>query len=129
MQMQEKNEKKTLSTSINEKHIERIWERMTMIFGHKWASSYGERDDGTWLVGLGELTLEQISHGLNEVLKSDMEWPPSLSKFRQMCIGKQSGLTHNTAAYKYFPRDRMLEKKTDKEKARRELQAIREKLI
>jgi len=61
---------------------------MTEIFGHRWASTYGDQDSGTWLQGLGGLTPEQVAHGLGVVMEVGEEWPPSLPSFRKMCLGK-----------------------------------------
>ena len=99
-----------------------------MIFGHRWVSGYGTTDDGTWLAGLQELTVDQVAHGLEVTLKEDREWPPTLSQFRQSCIGRTSGLTHNTAAYREAPRSRRLERKPNKDIAREAMRKARELL-
>lgn len=99
-----------------------------MMFGHKWSSSYGASDDGTWLAGLQGLTTEQIGKGLQRVLDDDTEWPPTLSQFRNMCKDQSSGLTHNTAAYKVFPKSRQLEKKPDQNKVMTEIARMRQLL-
>ncbi len=60
---------------------------MTRIYGHKWTSSFGESDDGTWLKGLQDLPLEMIREGLECCLTQTDTWPPTLPEFRQLCIG------------------------------------------
>ena len=69
-----------------EKVIERLWNRMTQLYGHKWTSSYGEFDqDDTWAMGLADLSLDQIKTGFVSCLDSDEEWPLTLPQFRQLC--------------------------------------------
>jgi hypothetical protein len=65
--------------------IAHLWERMAMLYGHRWASSYGETDDGTWLRGLVGLTREQIGVGISRAIQSGEAWPPTLPQFRAWC--------------------------------------------
>lgn len=64
-----------------------------MIYGFKWTSSYGEKDDGTWLKGLSDVTKEEIGIGLEKCRTSDDEWPPTLPMFRDRCKAKQFAAT------------------------------------
>lgn len=86
----ENNPKKPLSPGnrnrLTETHIGRLWERMAKIYGHRWVSSYGELDDGSWLSGLADVTPEQIGVGLEKLRISASAWPPSLPEFRAMCL-------------------------------------------
>jgi hypothetical protein len=76
----------TLSV-LTDKHMYQLWARMGRIYGHKWVSSYGEKDDGTWKRGLMDLTPMQLAHGLGKcVTRTDSVWPPSLPEFRAMCL-------------------------------------------
>jgi hypothetical protein len=64
---------------------------MTMIYGHRWTSSYGEKDDGTWLTGLADVTVEQIKTGLEKcrtrtIQPGREDWPPTLTEFRALCL-------------------------------------------
>lgn len=64
---------------------------MTEIYGHRWASSYGD-DPGssagqTWAKGLAGLTPVQLAAGLSACITSAEPWPPTLPEFRQMCLG------------------------------------------
>jgi len=53
---------------------------------------------------------EQIKAGLAEFRRKGKPFLPGPGEFAQMCSGSQAtGLTHNTAAYKFF--DRMDEQK------------------
>ena len=71
---------------LTDAHIAKFWLRMTMIYGHKWTSSFSARDDGTWLKGLGDVTPEQIGIGLEKCRTSGEGWPPTLPDFRAMCL-------------------------------------------
>lgn len=74
------------TSRLSERHVQIFWERMTMCFGHKWTSSYGEKDDGTWFTGLSDLTVDEIKHGIGKC-RSFMEndgWPPTLGQFREL---------------------------------------------
>jgi hypothetical protein len=59
---------------------------MAKIFGHRWVSSYGEMDDGSWLAGLHDVTVEQVKVGLERLRVSEEPWPPTLPQFRAMCL-------------------------------------------
>lgn len=63
-----------------------LWEKMAAIYGHKWVSSFGESDDGTWLRVLTGLTKEQIAAGLRACLDRDDVWPPGAAEFRKLCL-------------------------------------------
>jgi hypothetical protein len=77
--------------------MRRFWARMVAIYGHKWASAYGdacEADDGkltvagdTWQRGLTGVTEHQIADGLESCLTSADPWPPTLPAFRALCLG------------------------------------------
>jgi hypothetical protein len=58
---------------------------MAMIYGHRWVSSFGERDDGTWRDGLSGVSPQQIAHALGRCVTSKEPWPPSLPAFRALC--------------------------------------------
>lgn len=85
-----------------------LWERMTHIYGHKFASAYGESAiEGnnlteaakTWASGLRGLTGEQIADGLRECINCGESWPPTLPEFVKMCKGK----TENEFGLDYTP--------------------------
>lgn len=71
--------------------IERLWERMGEIYGHRWPSSYG--DDAlkgagrTWAKGLAGITPDQVADGISACMASAEPWPPTLPEFRGMCLG------------------------------------------
>lgn len=57
-----------------------------MVYGHKWVSSFGTSDDGTWLKGLCDIAPEKIGIGLEKCRTSGEAWPPTLPEFRAMCL-------------------------------------------
>ena len=66
-------------------HMDRLWSKMTRIYGHKWAS-IAENDDGTWLAGLRGITPDQIAAALGKLVMMAKEWPPTLPEFRKLCL-------------------------------------------
>ncbi|MCL6559035.1 MAG: hypothetical protein K6U74_09570 [Firmicutes bacterium] len=108
-----------------DRHIDRFWERMTKIYGHKWVSGYGIADDGTWLAGLHDVSLEQIGQGLEKCRVSSEPWPPTLPEFRTMCIGQRAHV-ENAGAYRQYAA--LPKPPADKGKAQSQLAAMREKL-
>ncbi len=62
---------------------------MVRIYGHRWSSSYGECDDGTWFKGLYDVSPEQIGVGLEKCRTSGDEWPPTLPIFLDRCLPRK----------------------------------------
>ena len=73
--------------TITTKHIDTLWSKMARIYGHKWLTTFGERDDGTWLQGLTGLLPDELAQGLRACLTRADEWPPTLPEFRRVCLG------------------------------------------
>lgn len=93
--------------------IDRVWLRMTGLYGHKWTSNYGTSDaDGTWAKGLADMSSEDLKRGFFACLVSEDDWPPSLPGFRKLCKPKRE----NAAMYRYSPMQ-IEYKRTDEEKA------------
>ncbi len=74
-----------------------LWERLTHIYGHKFASAYGESaidEHGlteaakTWASGLRGISGDQIANGLRECVDCGESWPPTLPEFVATCKGK-----------------------------------------
>ena len=82
--------------------MDRLWLRMTEIFGHKWTSQYGDSPLATWAKGLGKLSASEIAIGVNKCAASTMPWPPSLPDFRAMCEPSPTdfGLPDDEKAYR-----------------------------
>lgn len=70
-----------------------LWQHMTGIYGHRWATSYGHEVSETWVRGLADITNEELAKGLRGCLKrsesskraGDDDWPPTLGEFRILC--------------------------------------------
>jgi len=60
---------------------------MSRLYGNKFNSNYGVEDDGTWLMALSGLKRSDLSRGLTALLSIDDDWPPSVPKFKQLCLG------------------------------------------
>ncbi len=75
---------------------------MTRIYGHRWTSSFGETDDGTWAKGLRGLSGDQIALGLSRWVVGGEAWPPTFPEFRAPCIlaAEDLGLPSRDAAYR-----------------------------
>lgn len=89
------------NSSQDERVMERLWIRMTEIFGHKWVSQYGEDPLETWAKRLGSFSKEEIAIGVNACANSTMQWPPSLPDFCGLCQpdAAELGLPDNTSAF------------------------------
>lgn len=64
---------------------------MGAMFGHTWASQYGESPTGlagdTWAAALAGVTAQQVAEGLRATLRLGGEFPPSAPRFRALCFG------------------------------------------
>lgn len=103
-----------------------LWTRMEEIFPHKWSSKVGPVGSNafkTWHRELEDLSLEQISSGLKACVHTGEDWPPSLPRFRALCI------EHGSAAMYQAPDGLSLPKpRPSRDKARPYLQALRQAL-
>jgi hypothetical protein len=84
---------------LTDHQMRQVWERMGMMYGHRWKSNYGVEDDGTWRKGLAGLTAEQIGNGLVKCLerrpvRGEEDWPPTLNEFRAMCLPEKRDPIH-----------------------------------
>lgn len=83
---------------LEAKHIVRLFTRMAHLYGHKWASAYGDAvKDGEftpsakqWLYDLREYAPEQIAIGLDAIMRKRPEWPPGPIEFMNLCDGVPS---------------------------------------
>lgn len=89
------------SSPQDERIMDRLWIRMTEIFGHKWVSQYGDEPLDTWAKRLGAFAPEQIAVGVNACANSNLQWPPSLPDFCGMCQPDAAsfGLPDATSAF------------------------------
>jgi len=86
--------------------INRLWERMTQLWGHRHQSAWGQSVDANghltdtaqlWLQGLGRFTLREIADGVTEMVEKGQEWPPTLPEFMAMCKPKRLAPYHRMA--------------------------------
>lgn len=65
-----------------------LWAQMGGMYGHKWTNYHGETVDSgnVWRACLKNITESQLKDGLNDLLNSNYEWPPSAIQFRKLCL-------------------------------------------
>ena len=66
---------------------DKAWTKLTAMYGHKFASQFGETPDDTWVTCLRGISPRQIADGLNACLESHPVWPPGAAQFRGLCLG------------------------------------------
>ena len=71
---------------------------------------------------------EELRKGLKGCLECSSEHAPGLKTFIGYCKNMQQGLTHNSAAYREFRKEKLLTNKTKKEDAVKHIQSLRELL-
>ena len=72
--------------------IDRLWMRMTEIYGLRFTSSYGASPSETWAKGLAGMTGQQIAIGLSRCISGDHAWPPTLPEFKALCMPRPEDL-------------------------------------
>ena len=92
----------THQSLLTERHIADLWRRMARIYGHRWTSAFGAKDDSTWLRGLRGVTPEQLGVGLAVCVRRADPWPPTLPEFLVLCTptAEDLGLPTVDAAYR-----------------------------
>lgn len=76
-----------------------LWIRMTKLFGGRWASQYGDCDDGTWRAALAGVASDTLGKAIGLVAASGREFPPSLPEFLAICA-RACGLPDCATAYR-----------------------------
>ena len=94
--------------------VERLWKRMQRVYGAKWASQYGDTDDGTWTTALAEFSEAEVFAGIQACIDSGDEWPPSLPQFRALC---RPAPRENAAMYRLPPERQLPHLLTDEARA------------
>lgn len=84
----------TLSASTT--LMEKLWELMTELYGHKWTSVHGLGDDsGNWAKVMGGITPGMMASGMRAWINQGGEaskWPPGAPEFRDMCLAGGNAL-------------------------------------
>ena len=88
---QSTQQNKHSATELNERLIDRLWEVMTDLFGHKWTSSHDFSDNGSWTSFLEDLNGKQFKAGIDALKDWTESWPPTATDFRNMCLGRARG--------------------------------------
>lgn len=75
---------------ITSKNIAWLWMTLTRIYGHRFITHFGEKDDGIWLYALSDLTCDDLAYGIQKLLlevetQQGEAWPPNLIEFRKLC--------------------------------------------
>ena len=78
-----------MSSRLSERVVDRLFVRLTSIYGHLWASQYSEPRTliaarAEWAHALGDFTLDQIADGINRSTAA-YERPPTLPQFKKLC--------------------------------------------
>jgi hypothetical protein len=81
-----------------------------------------------WQKGLKGLDGKLIAHGLEKCLESGEDWPPSLPKFRAMCLGSSEEQRENAAMYRPPECLALPKPRPRRDHARPYLQALRQAL-
>lgn len=80
-----------------------LWQTMTGIYGYRWTNSFGLSDKGNiWRASLKNVSEQQLRDGLNELIDSDFDWPPSAIEFRKLCLNSAKralGVVSHQSAY------------------------------
>lgn len=64
---------------------------MAQVFGHRFTSQYGNKDDGSWYLVLQDLSPELLRYGFQKMLTQhraltgECIWPPNALEFRRYC--------------------------------------------
>lgn len=70
--------------------MEKLWELMTDLYGHKWTSVHGIEDaTGNWAKLLGGITRQQFADGLRKWTSQGTDaaqWPPNAIELRDLCL-------------------------------------------
>jgi hypothetical protein len=72
--------------------MERLWQRMAEIYGHRWTSSYGVEPADTWARALAHVDGEGMARALQACIdragqraeRGEEDWPPTLGEFVAM---------------------------------------------
>lgn len=73
---------------IDKAKIADFWERMTGLFGYRWASQYGKLPTKEWAMLINHLSMEAIETGIKNMTASNKDgWPPTPIEFNNLCKG------------------------------------------
>ena len=113
-----KNQDRPLSDSVpsdlpSKAVMDRLWEVMLEIYGHKWESNYGTEPLDSWARSLRGISPKQIAKGFDALNQSGEGWPPSALEFAKMCRGGEITGSWGTAAHRIFDKSKLLPEGTE----------------
>jgi hypothetical protein len=81
------NQLSTSTEALPMAWIERLFEKMVSLYGHKFLDMWRDIDlqsvKQTWAQELGKLSRDEIARGANALMSQ--EWPPTLPQFIKLC--------------------------------------------
>lgn len=70
--------------------LDKLWLKMTEMYGHRWTSSFGESADPehSWATVLAGLDKFQLAAGMSALVErgNEFDWPPPANVFRVLCL-------------------------------------------
>jgi hypothetical protein len=101
--------------ALPEKWAQRIFVRMSAIYGHLWTSRHGNEETWQvarreWAQALAGLDAKQIDHGIVQC-RSSYKMPPTLPEFIELCHQYTSLQSKNTAQKESDYREKLEEQK------------------
>lgn len=101
------NNAPTLSTAspqpTGEKLAWRLWARMSEVFGNRWLTTYGDRPGSMWVEACDKLGAQRLSEGVQALIASGVDHPPSLPRFVALCAPPASQGDVEALAYRMIP--------------------------
>ena len=68
--------------------MEKLWMRMSEIYGRAFVSQYGSAPTESWERLLTGISPQQIARGLEGLLTWNSDFPPNAVQFRSLCLGE-----------------------------------------
>ena len=65
---------------------EKLWEKLSSMYGYKFLRQFGETPDDVWIRCLLNIEGKKIAHGLQRCLDEYPKWPPGAAQFRALCL-------------------------------------------
>ena len=91
------------ATAKHERVMDRLWLRLSEIYGHQLVSQFGETIPESWERLLMGVSPDQLKQGLESLAKRADTWPPNAAEFRQLCLPKTTSPDGtNSSAYLNF---------------------------
>ena len=95
--------KSASESAKQERVMDRLWQRLSEIYGYQLVSQFGTTIPESWAKLLTGITPDQIKTGLENLVHRTDNWPPNSIEFRNLCLPKKiSPDGTNTAAYLTF---------------------------